>query len=484
MNSTPTARYVWLANRLHSEIRKGLWVPGQRLLSVRQLGLAYSVSVTTALAAYRRLEDLQIIESRPKRGYFVRASMGGKAPRENNRAEVGQDDPQDSHASQNRQEHSPSTSFGAAVCCDSLFPTNALARHISTAVRHDNGILSRPSSTLGSASLRLALAAHAATWNCHVDDNSILVTNGCVEALSLALRALTSPGDTVLVDSPTYFGYLSTIAQLQLIPLAIPFLSAPLEALNMVINLARNGKIAACILAPTVSNPSGTSMSEDGKQRLVDLLDTLSIPLIEDATFNDLHFNSTQRAAKSYDRTGNVVLCSSTSKTLMPGTRLGWVAGGRYHQSIVSIKGNTSATPPLVVQRALGDFLQGGGYQHHLRRFRRRAKAQVLETLAYIQEQFPSGTSARLPDGGYLLWVRLPDSRSATELAMCASSEGIRIAPGPMFSPMGKFRDYVRINCGFQLDAPRRAVLRRIADIATALVHPTELSDLDIDIEK
>jgi DNA-binding transcriptional MocR family regulator len=148
---------------------------------------------------------------------------------------------------------------------------------------------------------------------------------------------------------------------------------------------------------------------------------------------------------------------------------VGWVSGGRYHAQIVSVKDNTSAAPPLVVQQALGDFLQGGGYQHHLRRFRRRAKEQVAETMHFLEERFPRGTTARSPHGGHLLWVKLPDGCSATELAMRASEEGIRIAPGPMFSPHGDFRDYIRLNCGYPLDAARRPVLERIAELASGL---------------
>jgi DNA-binding transcriptional MocR family regulator len=271
----------------------------------------------------------------------------------------------------------------------------------------------------------------------------------------------------VLVDSPTYFGYLSTRAQLQLVPEPLPFTAAPADSLRMIGPLSRGGRVAACVLSTSVINPSGISMSEQAKLSLVETLEAHSIPLIEDATFSDLHFDATQRVAKSYDQTGNVVLCASTSKTLLPGTRLGWVSGGRHHESIVSMKGNSSATPALVVQNAIGDFLQGGGYQHHLRRFRRRAKAHVAETLEFIEEHFPEGTRARFPDGGYLLWVALPPAQSATELAMRASSEGIRLAPGPMFSPISGFRNYLRINCGHPLDAARQSILKRVADIAS-----------------
>jgi DNA-binding transcriptional MocR family regulator len=210
-------------------------------------------------------------------------------------------------------------------------------------------------------------------------------------------------------------------------------------------------------------------MDDETKQRLVDALERLQIPLIEDATFSDLHFEAKQRAAKSYDRNGNVLLCSSLTKTLAPGLRLGWVSGGRHHERIVSLKRTMSVGQPLLIQEAVGDYLAAGGYQHHLRQLRNQCRLHVAETLDVTKSEFGPDIEVGMPSGGYLLWLRLPNEVSGVALYRRALGEGISIAPGTLFSPTGAFSDYLRLNCGFRMTDSRRDALARLGQMVREL---------------
>ncbi|WP_246794235.1 PLP-dependent aminotransferase family protein [Burkholderia perseverans] len=462
--------HLMLAERLSDEIGQGLWAPGQRLPSVRELGRSHAVSVTTVLAAYRTLEDRRLIESRPKKGYFVRGPASRQTPREAamSAAEPAAGivpGPLDPDALTGMEGRPGVVSFGTALCGDALFPVEALARAIASTARRHSGLLAAVSFSPGAPRLRESIASHAANWNCHLAPDEVLVTNGCVEAFGLCLQTVARPGEAVIVESPAYYGYLSTLAQLGMRPLPVRFQGREAAAVDEIERLAREQRIGACLLATAVSNPSGASLGDATRAALVERLDALAIPLIEDATFSDLHVDAMQRAAKSYDRSGNVLLCSSLSKTLAPGLRLGWVSGGRHHRALVELKRTMSIGQPLIIQEAVGQFLHGGGYRHHLRRLRSRCRAQVDETLAHLRGCVPPGTALREPDGGYLLWMGLPPGVSADALARRAYAQGIAVAPGTLFSPDRDYDDHLRLNCGYPLDERRRAALTRLGEL-------------------
>jgi DNA-binding transcriptional MocR family regulator len=428
--------------------------------------------VTTALAAYRALEDRRMIESRPQKGFFVCAIQAAHSEPENPVLYAERIDEPLTHDALNSMDSLPGlVSFGTALCCGDLFPVEALARSISSTARKHSELLVEVSFSSGAKRLRESLATHASTWNCRFSADEVLITNGCVEAFGLCLQATAKPGDVVIVESPAYYGYLSTIAQLGMLalPLPLPLHSRPTDAIADIARLASKRPIGACLVSTSVSNPSGMSMTNDTKRELVEALEAMAIPLIEDATFSDLHFDSVQRAAKSYDHTGNVLLCSSLTKTLAPGLRIGWVSGGRHHQNLVALKRTMSIGQPLLIQEAMGEFLAGGGYQHHLRRLKRQCQAQVSETAKIVTQFFPPETDVGIPSGGYLLWIQLPQGISSIEVSRHAYRDGITVAPGTLFSPTGAFDDRLRLNCGYRLNEKRHEALRRLGEIAYEL---------------
>src|SRR5690606_23414550 len=203
----------------------------------------------------------------------------------------------------------------------------------------------------------------------------------------------------------------------------------------------------ACLIIPTAHNPLGFTMPERSKRRLVEMVTRFNVPLIEDDIYGDLSFETTRPApCKTYDTQGLVLLCSSFSKTLAPGARVGWCTPGRYIQEVTRQKLLTTLATPTLPQRAIAEYLATGRYEKHMRRVRRAYADQLNRFATAVQRYFPPGTCVTRPSGGFVLWVQMPDEFDSIRLYEAARERKIAIAPGPIFSPRGKYRNCLRLN--------------------------------------
>jgi DNA-binding transcriptional MocR family regulator len=240
-----------------------------------------------------------------------------------------------------------------------------------------------------------------------------------------------------------------------------------LDALEVVL---RAQKIAAVLAVPNFSNPSGTRMPDDSKERLVELLARREVPLIEDDIYGDLHHAGERpRPAKAFDTRGLVLLCSSFTKTLAPGYRVGWIAPGRFRDRVLALKFAHTVATPTLLQMAVAEFLAAGGYEHHLRRLRRSVAGQVARVSEAVTQSFPKGTRISRPTGGFVLWVELPEGKSGLTLAERAMERGVAIAPGLLFSARERFHGFIRLSCGQPWSDPLEKALRTLGQLAHAL---------------
>src|SRR5512134_1614130 len=404
--------YHQLAEQIHELIRAGTLRAGERVPSVRRLSNQQRVSVSTVLQAYQRLEDIGVIEARPQSGYYVRRLSAGvrepepsRPPKRAITVEVNDlTDAVLAHAS------SPDViAFGSACAAPELFQLERVRRVLSSLARRDRGALGRYGLPPGTERLRRAVARRALDWGCRIDYRELVTTTGCMEAINLALRAVTRPGDLVALESPTYYGFLQILQSLGLRALEIPThprSGISLEALELA--LAEH-PVKAVLVMPNVSNPIGASMSDASKKRMVELLAARNVPLIEDHIYADLAFGaSAPRAAKAFDRGGNVMLCGSFSKTLSPGLKVGWIVPGRWRDSIRMLKFVASGGQNELVELAIAELIDSGGYERGLRSLRRRFESQIDAARGIIAEAFPRGTRVTRPSGGYILWLDLP----------------------------------------------------------------------------
>jgi DNA-binding transcriptional MocR family regulator len=211
-------------------------------------------------------------------------------------------------------------------------------------------------------------------------------------------------------------------------------------------------------------------MSDAAKKRLVDLLAAHKVPLIEDHIYADLSFDERPaRPAKAFDRTGNVMLCSSFSKTVAPGLKSGWVEAARWVDAVRTQKFVLCGGTSELTEHALAEFLETGGYERSLRHLRRRFRAHVAAARDVIAKAFPPGTRATQPSGGYIVWIELPQRCSAVALFEALLPRGITLAPGPMFSASQRYTNCFRISLGQPWSEREERALRYIGTLACEL---------------
>jgi DNA-binding transcriptional MocR family regulator len=349
--------------------------------------------------------------------------------------------------------------LGAAIPNPDLLPVDKLTRALKSAIgrRKRQSVLYdlRP----GHKGLRIQIARRALTAGCLLSPDEIVTTQGGTEAVNLCLRAICRPGDTVAVESPTYYGFLQTIEMLGLNALEIPSYPDHGMSLSALAYAIEHNTVAACLLVSNFSNPLGCCMPEERKKRLVELLAAHDIPLVEDDIYGDLSFDDDRPiTAKAFDTKGLVLLCSSFSKTIAPGYRVGWVSPGRFQDRVERFKILSTLATTTPTQAAIAEFLADGGYDHHLRKVRRVYRRRTATMAQAIQKYFPDVVRVSRPSGGYVLWVEFPEYVDSLKLYESALNAGISIAPGPIFSAKPKFRNFVRLNAGFWSDEIEKAV--------------------------
>ncbi|MBI3558498.1 MAG: PLP-dependent aminotransferase family protein [Deltaproteobacteria bacterium] len=446
--------YRQVAIEVKRLIEQGALRAGERVPSVRKLSRQQKVSVSTVLQAYLLLENGGLIEARPQSGYYVRTRARALPP------EPVMSSPSGTATSVEKgelivdlfkAETTPGTvRLGCAYTGPSLFPVAGLNRAMVRVMKQLGDDANSYELPPGNLNLRRQIARRSLELGRSLDPNGIVITVGGMEALNLCLRAVARAGDTVAIESPTYFGILQVLESMGMKALEIPTHPREGISLDALAVAVRKNKIRAVISMTNGHNPLGSYMPDEKKKQLVALLARVDVPLIEDDVYGDLYFGERRpRTAWSYDRKGLVLLCSSFSKSLSPGYRVGWtVPGPRFQARVENLKFMSTIATATLPQAAVAEFLSDGGYERHLRRIRRTLATQVELLTDGIQKHFPAGTRVTRPQGGFVVWVEMPRALDAFELRKRALKEKISIAPGPIFSAKEKYRNFIRLNCG------------------------------------
>ncbi|BBF86114.1 GntR family transcriptional regulator [Aquitalea magnusonii] len=469
MNQEPL--YQQLVNEWITLIQNGVMQAGERLPSVRKACDIHKVSPSTILLAYRTLEDRGFIEARPQSGFYVKAAASLPLPRMRRQSEAAPTGEVVDHIEAVMRVQTSADFIDLSLASprgSDFYPTNRFKHIMGRLLRQQPELTTDYPFPPGSARLRRQIAQRAVSWGCVLAPDDIVITNGCSEALQLALRAVCKPGDTVGLESPTYFYLLPLLKSLGLSVIEIPThpnSGLSLDALELLLSEKR---LQAIVAMPTVHNPLGSTMPPEAKRRLAQLVNDYRIPLIEDAPHADLHYGSqTPDAVKAFDRDGWVLLCSSYSKTLAPGFRIGWIAAGRFAREVLQLKCASSLGQPRLLEETLAEYLESGGYDHHLRLIRRHFMSQMERLRGTVASRFPQGTRATLPSGGCLLWVELPAGVDTLELFHAALAERITVVPGVMYSARGRYRNCLRLSCCYPWNEAYERALVRVGELAS-----------------
>lgn len=461
--------YTEIADGIASQIRNGLLKAGDKLPSVRMMCREHQVSMNTAKRVFLELESQSLIESKPQSGYFVSRLMSVKLPLpEVSRPSLiaNNDEPDEliSRVYENMGKKGL-TFFSIGIPSGDLLPQAKLKKEIINATRELKDGGTEYEELQGNLKLRRMIAVRSLQWGGNLNENDLVTTNGGMNALSFCLMALGKPGDTIAIESPCYPGILQLANGLGLNVLELPThptTGIEIEALRKVIP-----QINLCLLIPNFNSPLGSCMPDENKKEIVKLLAEHHIPLIEDDVYGDLYFGSSRpKCCKSFDKTGNVLYCSSISKTLAPGYRVGWIAPGRYKDKIMKLKLLHSTSSISIVNEAVANFLKSGRYEKHLQQMRRALQNNYQNYVQTIADYFPEGTKTSRPQGGLSLWVEFDKKIRTTELYDLAIKQNISIAPGRMFTLQDQFENCMRLCIGLPWTEETRQCLQQVGNLA------------------
>jgi len=445
--------YEKFADEIAELIRTGVLAPNEKIPSVRSASTTYGVSHATVFQAYYLLESRGLIDARARSGYFVKAYASHTLTEPKISKKIT--DTTDVEVSElvfsvlNSIKDPDVVPFGSAFPGPDLFPLTRLARSMAKTVQALPARVILTDMTTGNANLRRQLSLRYILNGVNPTTEELVITNGALEALNLCLQVVTKPGDLVAIESPTFYAALQILERLKLKAVEIPV--HPSEGIDLatLADSLQRLPIKTCWFMSSFHNPLGASMSDEKKRQVYNLLATHDVPLIEDDVYSELYFGARPpRPIKTFDQKGLVMHCGSFSKCLAPGYRIGWVAGGRYAEQINRLKLMTTISPSVPAQVAIADYLQHGGYDRHLRKLRHQLQVQQNTMHTAIARYFPAQTHVTKPEGGYFLWLEFPKSVNSLQVFSLALTQGISIAPGPIFSAARRFEHCIRLNYG------------------------------------
>ena len=456
--------YIQIAETLVQQVARGAFRPGDRVPSLRQLSQQQHVSVTTALQAYLWLENRGYLEARPQSGFYVRTPFARLIPEPQFEAATSRPAALGNNAVLagiiEAAADPANIPFGAGCVSPALFPNRKLNLILREIVRQRPLHSANYDFPPGVEPLRHQIARRALAVGCRVSPRDVVITSGAQDAINLSLRAVTRPGDVIAVESPTYFGILESAASLKMKVLEIsthPQGGMDLDELERAI---KKHSVKACVIMPNCHNPLGYVLPSSYKQALVELTARSNVAVIEDDLYGDLAFDDPRPlTAKSFDRKGLVLLCSSCSKALSPGYRIGWIFAGRFQAEVERLKLITSMAAPSLPQWVVAEFLSSGGYDRYLKRLRGILAGQAETVRQTAFQCFPKGTRISRPAGGHYLWIELPAKIEAMKLWRAAVREHISILPGPIFSAGGRYKNHIRLNTGIVPSEARNRAL-------------------------
>ncbi len=461
--------YQQLIEDLAEDIRSGRRAAGERMPSVRGLSQDRHLSKSTILAAYDRLEADGLISARPRSGYYINALQASdplpvKTP------------------SPSRPEAMPlpvtagqvlvdimerGAAFDLVSCQDKTLANESLRRCLSRAQRQQtNREQLNYDEPAGLLPLRELLAQRLRSSGSQLGAEDLVITSGCQNALLLALMATTKRGDVIAVESPGFYGVFQLLEALGLKALELPSSAeqglSP-EALELAL---QHWDIKALVVSPCYSTPTGASMPDSHKQKILELARNRDIPIIEDDIYGELCFSEQRpRSLHSYDDSGSVLLCSSFSKSLSRDLRIGWIAPGKYKNKVKQLKLVTSLASGQSQQWGLAHFLEEGSFDRHLRLRRQQLKQQYHQLLELIQAYLPMAESCSRPNGGLSLWLELPESIDTLKTYRSALAQGVILTPGRLFTAQEHYRNALRVSFAHPWTDERKEALKKLGEV-------------------
>jgi GntR family transcriptional regulator / MocR family aminotransferase len=471
-----TPIYQQIDSFLRQGILSGQLAPGTRLPATRQLARELGINRITVESAYSALEADGLIQSRRGSGTYILPppvlpeipDRKPGAPWPLWQQELQSETPASPGSRPGEMllaaGHPDPINFASGSGDAHLFPVEEYRRVIQTVLKRDGMEALDYGDLRGYAPLRSTVAHILASQGIPARQENVLITAGSQQAIALVSQLLLKPGDTLLVESPTYAVALDLFRALNL-----KLVGVPMDEQGMLVDalepLLQQYHPRLIYTIPNFHNPTGASLSTPRRHQLIALADRYNIPILEDDYVGDLRYEGRSLPAlKSLDPGGRVIYASTFSKMLMPGLRVGFlVADGPVYESLVSYKHVSDLTSSNLHQRALESYTTVGRYQAHLHRttqlYRKRLEAMVEAVNRFL----PPSVIVNVPQGGLFMWLRLPEGMSAERLLPLACEEGMAFTPGCRFFPNECSGDnFMRLNFAAQKPEKITEGIRRL----------------------
>ncbi|MEE9235969.1 MAG: PLP-dependent aminotransferase family protein [Candidatus Acidoferrales bacterium] len=449
------ASSVPLYQQIRDQIRQliatgGLGV-GERLPPSRELAQRLGVHRTTIANAYAELTADGWIAGHVGRGTYVAESPQAihrpalpppkySASLENGYlwsrllADAPADDPLDFLMAEGMPANGRVISFTTARPAEELFPIEEFRRVTSEVIRREGRALLQLGPSDGYPPLKEFLRHELRREGIQAGDRELLVTNGCQQALDLIRKVFLRPGDVVLMENPVYPGAIQTFNTGGVKCLGVPVTEEGLN-LDVLESLLAQERVRLLLLTPNFHNPTGTTLSLEGRKRLLELARLHQLPVVEDNIYGALRLRGRELPSlKALDTAGLVLHLNSFSKVCFPGLRVGWVVG---HEPVIErlriAKQATDLHTDQLAQAALAEFGRRGLLARMVKRARALYRTRLQSLEAALGAHFPDEVTWGRPEGGMAVWVTLPAGLDAGVLLFKARERGVLFTPGRYF---------------------------------------------------
>jgi 2-aminoadipate transaminase len=478
--------YIQLRDQLRSLVHAGDLRPGDRIPASRELATLLGVHRTTVANAYAELESEGLIQGHVGRGTYIKGHGNGLKltpppppvlnGSEGLRWELLFADERGEEALSRLTASAPENalSFVMARPAEEFFPVEELQICVNAVLRREATDVLKLGPSDGYGPLKEALLEHLRADGIPAKDENLLITDGCQQSLDIISKAFVRPGDSVILENPTYPGAMAIFHGAHARCLGVPIETRPepgtalgldLEALEA--TLAAN-RVKLIVLTPDFHNPTGTSMPLASRRKVLELAGRHQVPVVEDHIYARLHARDERvPSLKQMDRGNIVIHIDSFAKVAFPGLRVGWiVAPATAIERLRIVKQTTDLHTDQLAQATLAEFLRRGLFTKHLAKMRKVYAARLLALDEALQKHMPEGTRWTRPDGGMCLWLELPPGFDASELLIHAKERGVLFAPGRYFYVQNPLPNTLRLGYA-GLD--EKQIARGVATLADIL---------------
>ncbi len=460
--------YRQIQKFLRREILTGALPEDTKLPSTRKLADELGVSRITVNNAYAELEVEGLVYTRLGSGTFVAPNVGGaiRARKEKTAIDqwpvwqqnLGFASPLSFSEKSDRigmlmEVNEETISFTKEIGASELYPVKDFFRAVQDVLRQDRGEALGYGDSEGYLPLRKTISLILSSQGIPTYPENVLITSGSQQAIVLIANVLLHPGDTVMLESPTYPGAIMVFRSL-----GVRMVGIPIDEGGMVVeeaeDLIRKFHPSMIYTVPTFQNPTGTCLSTNRRHQLIQLAERYNVPIVEDEFVGDLRYEGQAKPAlKALDPGGMVIYIGTFSKVLIPALRIGYiVSSGPVLEYLKREKKRMDLASSTLIQRALEKYISVGRYESHLNKAKRiyKERRDVMESA--IRKHMPEGCSWFSPQGGLFLWLGLPGDLSTTGLYPVAAEEGVSYGPGALFYHDREDSSSMRLN--FTLNPP------------------------------